>query len=242
MTKLNLSRRQFINVTAASSGLYAMTGLSNLVLGESPQDVGLRTASIRGKAGVPYIGMTDEGPFYPPVEIPWLKDFTAVGSGKPDGEIMYLFGRILDSAGRPIEAATVEIWHADNSGRYRHPRAPEQDSLDQNFGYFGKVKTAKDGTYLFKTIVPRWYNLLDIRRANHVHLKMRHKDHGVLTTQMYFEGRDQDNIREQDRVFKAHPNRERLIVPKESPAKYAELDLQFEKNAICCKYDLAFLF
>lgn len=242
MTKLNLSRRQFINVTAASSGLYAMTGLPNLVLGETPQDVGLRNAPRRDKAGVPYIGMTDEGPFYPPVEIPWLKDFTAVGSGKPDGEIMYLFGRILDSSGRPIEAATVEIWHADNGGRYRHPRAPEQDSLDPNFGYFGKVKTARDGTYLFKTIVPRWYNLLDIRRANHVHLKMRHKEHGVLTTQMYFEGKDQDAIREQDRVFKAHPERERLIVPKENPEKYAELDMQFEEDAVCCKYDLAFLF
>jgi protocatechuate 3,4-dioxygenase beta subunit len=244
MTKLNLSRRQFINVTAASSGLYAMTGASNLVLGETPQDVGLKNARILTNNDIPYIGMTDEGPFYPPVEIPWLKDFTAVGGAdkKPDGQIMYLFGRILDSTGRPIEAATVEVWHADNSGRYRHPRAPEQDRLDSNFGYFGKVKTAKDGTYLFKTIVPRWYNLLDLKRANHVHLKMRHKDHGVLTTQMYFEGKEQDDIREQDTVFKAHPNHDRLIVPKQKPEKFAELDVQFEEDAVCCKYDLAFLF
>ncbi len=77
---------------------------------------------------------------------------------------MYLFGRILDSKGRPIAGATVEVWHADNSGRYKHPRAPEQKSLDESFSYFGKVKTAKDGSYLFKSIIPRWYNLLDIRR------------------------------------------------------------------------------
>jgi hypothetical protein len=45
--------------------------------------------------------MTDEGPFYPPVDIPRLKDLTAVGGAgkKPDGQIMYLFGRILDSKG-----------------------------------------------------------------------------------------------------------------------------------------------
>jgi protocatechuate 3,4-dioxygenase beta subunit len=68
------------------------------------------------------------------------------------------------------------------------------------------------------------------------------EDHGVLTTQMYFEGKDQDDIRAQDHVFEAHPNRDRLIVPKEKPEKYAELDLQFEKDAVCCKYDLASLF
>lgn len=244
MSKIDLSRRQFLSATAASAGLFGMTGLPNLVLGEEPRDVGLKTILPGRDPKIPYIGMTDDGPFYPPGDIPWLKDFTAVGGvGKqPDGQIMYLFGQILDSRGRPLEAATVEIWHADNSGRYKHPRAPEQNRLESSFSYFGKVKTAQDGTYLFKSIVPRWYNLLGIKRANHVHLKMRHKDHGVLTTQMYFAGKEQDAIREQDRVFKGHVNRDRLVVPKERPEQYSELDVQFEKDAVCCKYDLAFLF
>lgn len=244
MSKIDLSRRQFINTTVASAGLYAMTGMSDLVLGQSPQDLGLKNVPRRGKEGVPYIGMTDDGPFYPPGEIPWLKDFTAVGGvgNKPDGQIMYLFGRIFDSKGRPIESATVEIWHADNSGRYKHPRAPEQNRLDSNFGYFGKVKTARDGSYLFKSVIPRWYDLLGIRRANHVHIKMRHKDHGVLTTQMYFSGKEQDAIRDQDHVFKGHVNRDRLIIPKEKPETYSDLGVQIDKDAVCCKYDLAFLF
>jgi hypothetical protein len=33
MSKINLSRRQFINATSASAGLYGMTGWPNLVLG-----------------------------------------------------------------------------------------------------------------------------------------------------------------------------------------------------------------
>jgi hypothetical protein len=33
MSKIDLSRRQFINVTAAAGGLYAMSGMSNIVLG-----------------------------------------------------------------------------------------------------------------------------------------------------------------------------------------------------------------
>jgi len=239
--RIDLSRRQFINVTAASCGLYAMTGMSNVVLGEDDS----KDSSILGKRdpSIPYIGMTDDGPFYPPGEIPWLKDLTAVGGigKKPSGEMVYLFGRILDAKGRPVESAVVEIWQADNNGRYKHPRAPTQGLLDPNFGYFGRVKTAKDGTYLFKTVVPRWYNLLDIKRANHIHLKMRHKNHGVLTTQMYFTGKKQDAIRKDDPVFKGHRNGDRLIVPRESPRKYSDLKVKFDEDAVCCKYDLAFI-
>jgi protocatechuate 3,4-dioxygenase beta subunit len=242
MSKIDLSRRQFINATAASVGLFSMTGTPNLVLGEEPADVGLKIALPGRDPKIPYIGLTDDGPFYPPVEIPWLKDFTSVGGvGKqPVGEIMYLFGRILDVKGRPLESATVEIWHADNNGLYKHPRAGNQNRLDPNFSYFGKVKTAKDGTYLFKSIVPHWYSLLGIKRANHVHLKMRHKDHGVQTTQMYFAGKEQDDIRRHDHVFKSHGNGDRLIIPKENPAKYSDLDIEFDDKSVCCRFDLAF--
>lgn len=96
------------------------------------------------------------------------------------------------------------------------------------------------GCYLFKTIVPHWYSLLGIKRANHVHLKMRHKDHGVQTTQMYFAGKDQDDIRKHDHVFKSHTNADRLIVPKENPSKYADLDVRFDEESVCCRFDLAF--
>ena len=244
MNKIDLSRRQFINVSTAAAGLFALPGATNLVLGESARSAGLGMVPQMKKGGIPYVGMTDEGPFYPPGEISWLKDLTvAEGAGKtPEGTIMYLFGLILDSKGRPIEGATVEIWHADNNGRYKHPRAPEQGNLDSSFSYFGKVKTGNDGSYFFKSIVPRWYGLLGIKRANHVHIKIRHIDHGVLTTQMYFEGKDQDEIRSQDKIFQGHHNGDRLIVPKESPVKYSELPVKFEQDAVCCRYDLAFLF
>lgn len=230
MSKLNLSRRQFISVSAASMGLYSM---SNIVLGQNP-------LPSRDDSGVPFIGLTDVGPFYPPGEIPWLSDLTSAGNSKPSGEILYLFGQILDSKARPVEGATVEIWQADNNGLYKHPRAGNQDNLDPGFGYFGRVKSAQDGTYLFKTILPRWYNVVNVRRANHIHLTMRRKDLGVLTTQIYFEGKEQDEIRKYDPVFKSHIEGDRLIVAKESPEKYSALDVEFEKKAICCMYDLAF--
>ncbi len=243
MTKIDLSRRQFINVTAASAGLFGMSGLSNVVLGEEPADTGLKKLLRVGDEGIPYIGITEDGPLYPPVEIPWLKDLTAVGGAgrKPVGEIMYMFGRILDAKGRPIPSAVVEIWQADNNGNYNHPRAGHQHELDPNFGYFGKVRTGDDGTYLFKTIAPKWYSMFGTKRASHIHLKMRHKQHGVLTTEMYFAGKEEDEIRENDHVFKSRFTPDRLIVAKESPGKYSDLDIKFEENATCCNYDLAFL-
>jgi protocatechuate 3,4-dioxygenase beta subunit len=243
MSKINLSRRQFVNGTAASAGLFGMSGLSNLVLGEESEDPGVKKLLRVGDKGIPYIGITEDGPLYPPVEIPWIKDLTAVGGkGKrPNGETMYMFGRILDAKGRPIPSAVVEIWQADNNGNYNHPRGGHQKELDPNFGYFGKVKTADDGTYLFKTIMPKWYNMFGTKRASHVHLKMRHRQHGVLTTEMYFSGKEEDDIRENDHVFKSRFTPDRLIVDKETPDKYSSLDIEFEKDAVCCNYDLAFL-
>ena len=243
MSKIDLSRRQFINATAASAGLFTIPGMTNIVLGEEPQDVGLKAEAIQRDPSVPYIGLTDDGPFYPPVEIPWLKDLTMVGGKdkQADGQSMYMFGRIFDVKGKPLEGVTVEIWQADNNGRYKHPRAGHQGQLDPNFGYFGKVKTAKDGSYLFKSIVPHWYSVFGIKRAKHVHLKMRHKDHGVQTTQMYFAGKDQDDIRADDPVFKGHMNRDRLIITRDSPTKHADAGVKFDENSVCCQFDLAFL-
>ena len=57
MSKIDLSRRQFVNVAAAVSGLYAMSGMSNLILGEEPQDVGLKKILGETDSKIPYIGI-----------------------------------------------------------------------------------------------------------------------------------------------------------------------------------------
>lgn len=246
MVKFDPTRRQFVNGSLASLGLYGITGLSNFVLADEPREFDEVTKFLTtGKSDIPYITLTEEGPTYPPAEIPWLSDFTAIGGkGKrPAGQLGYLFGQILDAKGRPLPEATVEIWQADTQGRYKHPRWPGQEGLDPNFGYFGKVKTGQDGTYLFKTIIPSLYRILGITRAPHIHLKMRHPDHGYLTTQVYFEGKEDDQLREKDPVWQGIPRvtRDHLILPKQSPKKFADLNIAFEQDAVCCKNDLAFL-
>lgn len=246
MFKFDLTRRQFVNASVASLGLYGITGASNFVLADEPKEFEEVTKFLKtGKSNIPFITLTEEGPAYPAAEIPWLNDFTSVGGkGKlPAGQLVYLFGQILDAKGRPLPDATVEIWQADTQGRYKHPKWPGQEGLDPNFGYFGKVKTGKDGSYMFKTIIPHLYRILGVTRAPHIHLKMRHPEHGYMTTQVYFEGQEDDQIREKDPVWQSHvPHmRDRLILPKQSPSKFADLNMAFEKNAVCCKCDFAFL-
>jgi hypothetical protein len=100
VSKFDLTRRQFINGSLASLGLYGITGLSNFVLADEPNDFDEVTRFLQtGKSRVPYVTLTEDGPAYPPAEIPWLSDFTAVG-GKgnlPEGQLVYLFGQ----GGRP---------------------------------------------------------------------------------------------------------------------------------------------
>lgn len=187
----------------------------------------------------------NEGPLYPPSEIPWASDLTRLSgsSGRAQGQLLYLFGTITDRQCRPVSKAVLEIWQTDNNGIYKHPRQPNQASLDPNFRYFARTKTADDGTYLFKTIVPVKYRFLDLERAPHIHIRMRHPDQGALLTEVEFEGEDDELVRRKDPVFLGFwkKGRRQLIVPKETPRVYAHMNIPFEKDAICCKYDLAFL-
>ena len=221
MKQISLSRRQLIQSSLAYAGLFGLGSFSRVA---RAQDI--RAPGNGDGLSCQSIVMTDDGPLYPPTELPWLSDLT----------------QLPGSSGRPLAGATVEIWQADNSGNYKHPRSVPAGQLDPNFGYFGRVRTGEDGSYLFKTIVPSAYNLGDIRRAPHIHLKMRSLTDGVLTTEMYFEGDEDERIRSIDPVFatRRKETRHRLILPKESPETYRDLKVDFEKDAVCCKYDLAF--
>ena len=66
MANIDLSRRQFINLTVASAGLYALTGAQNLVLGEETKSSGGVDTLFGGTSKIPYIGITEDGPLYPP--------------------------------------------------------------------------------------------------------------------------------------------------------------------------------
>jgi protocatechuate 3,4-dioxygenase beta subunit len=142
-------------------------------------------------------------------------DLTSGHSGEPLGERIILTGRVLDSDGRPVPEALIEIWQANASGRYAHPVDGHPAPLDPNFTGGGRCVTDSDGRYRFITIKPGaypWRNHRNAWRPAHIHFSLFGRAFTQrLVTQMYFPG---DPLFGQDPIFNSVPDpaaRERLI-------------------------------
>jgi protocatechuate 3,4-dioxygenase, beta subunit len=126
-----------------------------------------------------------EGPFYP-LSLPLDADADLVSvagrAGPAQGTITHVFGRVLDSGGRSISGARVEIWQCDALGRYHHPR--DGGGADPNFQGYGAVVTDREGLYRFRTIRPVPYP----GRTPHIHFALSGGGFDRFTTQMYVEG------------------------------------------------------
>ncbi len=127
-----------------------------------------------------------EGPFYPEA-LPLDHDNDLVRvAGRPapaGGTPVDLVGRILTRDEAPVAGARVEIWQCDAQGRYHHsgdPRGP----ADPNFQGFGATRSAADGGYRFRTILPVPYP----GRTPHIHFIVAAPGLEPLTTQMYLAG------------------------------------------------------
>ncbi|MCM5678186.1 protocatechuate 3,4-dioxygenase [Schlegelella sp. S2-27] len=125
-----------------------------------------------------------EGPFYP-VELPADTDFDLLAQGDRryrEGQPTWLDGRVVDTLGRPVSGAVVEIWQCDHQGRYHHPG--DGGRADPAFQGYGRAAVGADGTYRFRTIRPVPYT----GRTPHIHVKVRLSSRELLTTQLYVEG------------------------------------------------------
>jgi hypothetical protein len=98
------------------------------------------------------------------------------------GDVVILYGQVLDPSGKAVPDALVEIWQTDASGVYDHPGDPGTASRDQAFQFFGTAQTDGDGWYAFRTIVPGEYE----PRPPHIHYKVKQDGETLLTSQFYF--------------------------------------------------------
>jgi protocatechuate 3,4-dioxygenase, beta subunit len=142
-------------------------------------------------------------------------DLTTRHAGEPLGERIIVTGRVLDSDGRPVPDALVEIWQANASGRYAHHVDDHPAPLDPNFDGGGRCMTDSTGRYRFVTIKPGaypWRNHLNAWRPAHIHFSLFGRSFTQrLVTQMYFPG---DPLFSQDPIFNSIPDpqaRQRLI-------------------------------
>ncbi len=157
------------------------------------------------------------GPFYP-VEKPLDQDadLTAISgkSGQAEGQVLHLMGRVLDSQGRPISGARIEIWQANTHGRYTHPADTNTTPLDPNFEGFGVQITDDEGRYRFKTIKPGAYPVGENWiRPPHIHFDVSGRTGRVLT-QMYFENEPLNDV---DRLLLSARNQQALIAKYQPP-------------------------
>ena len=155
-----------------------------------------------GLAALPVVGLaaTDptpaasEGPFYPLTDMRFsdIDNNLVKIAGEvrqAGGEIIGLGGRVLDSTGKPVEAARVEIWQCDVNGRYLHRADSGGAERDAGFQGFGHDITDAAGNYAFRTIKPVPY----VGRTPHIHVKVMVGGRERLTTQFYLADHPQNS-------------------------------------------------
>jgi protocatechuate 3,4-dioxygenase beta subunit len=88
------------------------------------------------------------------------------------GVPLVVTGRVFDTSGKPIPAAQLEVFHANDQGEYDM----------SGFRCRGDIPISASGDYRYETIMPAAYG----GRAQHVHYRVTTPG-GSLITQLYFE-------------------------------------------------------
>lgn len=155
--------------------------------------------------------MTD-GPFYPPRAwregfSDWDADLTRVERGgrvlHAQGEHLGLELAVVDTAGRLIDDAEVEIWQCDALQHYHHPDTdPRQGRFDPGFQGFGATRSDSAGMARLRSIRPVPYP----GRTPHIHVKLRHASFGTWTSQLFVQG---DPGNERDGLWRRLAERDR---------------------------------
>ena len=139
------------------------------------------------------------GPFYPDrLPIEQDADLTAITGrpGRAAGQILYLAGRVLDTRGKPLPRARLELWQANSHGRYIHSGDGDASGpLDPNFQGYASLRADAEGRYRIKTVKPAPYS----GRTAHLHFNVDARG-AKLTTQMFFED---ERLNERDGLYRA---------------------------------------
>jgi catechol 1,2-dioxygenase len=73
------------------------------------------------------------------------------------GEDMFIQGRILDTDGKPLANAVLDVWQANDEGFYD----VQQKGIQPDFNLRGVFRTGPDGRYWFRAVKPKYYPIPD---------------------------------------------------------------------------------
>lgn len=138
----------------------------------------------------------------PDIEGPFYRD------GAPDtwdllagtdlsGVPLEVTGRVLDTGCHPLPDVLIDVWQADDSGRYDNDG--RDDPEDGALLLRGRLHTDADGRYRIRTLVPGRYPVGGTYRPAHLHVKLSAAGYRPLTTQLYF---PDDPFNETDAFFR----------------------------------------
>jgi protocatechuate 3,4-dioxygenase, beta subunit len=163
-------------------------------------------------------------------------DLTRQHGGEPLGERIIVTGRVLESDGRPVRGALIELWQANAAGRYIHTVDQHPAPLDPNFTGAGRCLTDDEGVYRFVTVKPGaypWRNHPNAWRPAHIHLSLFGRAFtSRLVTQMYFPG---DPLFEYDPIFQSVRDpraRERLVAALDMETTQPEWALGYRFDVV----------
>lgn len=168
-----------------------------------------------------------EGPFYPDrLPLDTDNDLLVLNDALTPavGQITHLTGRILDSTGKPVRNAVVEIWQVDGNGVYLHSRSGGQANRDANFQGFGRFLTGSTGEYYFRTVKPVPYP----GRTPHIHYAVNQNGRRRLATQLFIAGEKQN---EGDGLYRRIGDKQKLVTTEFRPmedSKLGELEASFD--------------
>jgi catechol 1,2-dioxygenase len=92
-----------------------------------------------------------EGPLYV-AGAPLGKGEARLDDGSVAAEVLVMEGRVLDTDGHPVAGAIVDVWHANEHGRYSH-FDPDQPAYNLR----RRVETDAQGRYRFRSFLPPGY-------------------------------------------------------------------------------------
>jgi len=93
-----------------------------------------------------------EGPFHSPAPARANGAWISTGPERARAQVMVVRGRVTDTDGHPLAGATVDVWQADDAGRY-----DSQDPAQELGNLRGLFTTGDGGVYWFRSVVPSSY-------------------------------------------------------------------------------------
>src|SRR6266566_8624133 len=158
----------------------------DLRLDEAERRAGLAGATVR----------TIEGPLYI-AGAPLSKGEARLDDGTDHGEVLFMEGKVTDTAGKPISGAIVDVWHANSLGNYSF-----FDPTQSAYNLRRRIETDSEGRYRFRSILAVGYGcppdgptqkLLNLlgrhgKRPAHIHFFVSAPGYRLLTTQINIAG------------------------------------------------------